>query len=247
LRRLLRRRGVGQALAQRIGLCWRVPNLARPISALPRRWRQPAERGRFAEHRLEELTDAPSSRAPRSIGDDAVERLVALTLEEAPRDATHWSTRAMAHRAGISQTPVSRMWRAFGQRPQRKETFKLSSDPAFVERVRKAVGLYLAPPNRALVLCVDEEPQIQAAQGTAPASPCGQVRPNDAPMTTTAIARSTSSAVGAFTSTADLKAAIHAYIAEANAEPKAFVWTKAADDILASIARLCLRTSNSIV
>lgn len=128
-------------------------------------------RGRFAEHRLGGLADAPRSGAPRSIGDEAVERLVALTLEEAPRGATHWSTRSMARRAGMSQTAVSRVWRAFGLRPHRAETFKLSSDPAFVEKVRDVVGLYLDPPDRTLVLCVDEKPQIQAAQGTAPAFP----------------------------------------------------------------------------
>ncbi len=115
--------------------------------------------------------DAPRSGAPRTIGDEAVERLVALTLEEAPRGATHWSTRSMARRAGMSQTTVSRIWRAFGLRPHRAEAFKLSSDPAFVEKVRDIVGLYLAPPDRALVLCVDEKPQIGAAQGTAPILP----------------------------------------------------------------------------
>jgi transcriptional regulator with XRE-family HTH domain len=92
-----------------------------------------------------------------------------VTLEEAPRNAAHWSTRAMARRPGMSQTAVSRIWRAFGLRPHRAETFKLSSDPAFVEKMREIVGLYLAPPEHALVLCVDEKPQIQAAQETAPA------------------------------------------------------------------------------
>jgi transposase len=176
LRRLLRRRGVGQALAQRarVVLACAEPGatnlgvakalgVSRPMVAT---WRR-----RFAEHRLEGLLDAPRSGAPRTIGDEAVERLVALTLEEAPSNATHWSTRAMARRAGMSQTAVSRIWRAFGLRPHRAETFKLSSDPAFVEKVRDVVGLYLAPPERALVLCVDEKPQIQAAQGTAPAFP----------------------------------------------------------------------------
>src|SRR5688500_1727298 len=181
LRRLLRRRGVGQALAQRIRVVLACAEhgatnlgvaealgVSRPMVAT---WR-----GRFAEHRLEGLVDAPRSGAPRTIGDEAVERLVALTLEEAPRDATHWSTRAMARRAGMGQTAVSRIWRAFGLRPHRAETFKLSSDPAF-EKVRDIVGLYLAPPDRALVLCVDEKPQIQAVQGTAPALP---VRPGQA-------------------------------------------------------------------
>ena len=136
LERLLRRRGVGQALAQRIRIALscaepgatnlgvaRALGVSRPTVAT---WRR-----RFAAHRLEGLTDAPRSGAPRRIDDEAVERLVALTLEEAPRNATHWSTRAMARRAGMSQSAVSRLWRAFGLRPHRAETFKLSSDPAF--------------------------------------------------------------------------------------------------------------------
>jgi transposase len=176
LRRLLRRRGVGQALAQRIRvvLACAEPGATNPgVAAALGVSRQTVAtwRGRFAEHRLEGLVDAPRSGAPRTIGDEAVERLVALTLERAPRNATRWSTRAMARRAGMSQTAVSRIWRAFGLRPHRAETFKLSTDPAFVEKVRDIVGLYLAPPERALVLCVDEKPQIQAAQGTAPAFP----------------------------------------------------------------------------
>ena len=117
-------------------------------------------RARFAAHRLDGLVDAPRSGAPRKIGDDAVERVIALTLEEMPRGATHWSTRAMAKRAGMTQTAVSRIWRAFGLKPHRAEAFKLSSDPAFVDKVRAVVGLCLNPPDRALVLWVDEEPQI---------------------------------------------------------------------------------------
>lgn len=243
----------------------------------------------------------------------------------------------MARRAGMSQTAVSRIWRAFGLRPHRTETFKLSSDPAFVEKVRDIVGLYLAPPDRALVLCVDEKPQIQAAQGTAPAFP---MRPGQAERPThdyrrhgtldlfaaldvkagtvigacerrhrsaefrafldrvehsvppdlevhlvldnlkthktrlvhdwllkrpqfhlhfTPTSASWLNLVecwfallsrrrlerGAFTSTAELEQAIHAYIAETNADPKPFAWSKTADDILASVARFCQRTSNS--
>jgi transposase len=281
--------------------------------------------------------DAPRSGAPRSIDDAAVERLVALTLEEAPSNATHWSTRSMARRAGMSQTAVSRIWRAFGLRPHRAETFKLSSDPAFVEKVRDIVGLYLAPPDRALVLCVDEKPRIQAAQGTAPSFPLRPGQPErrthdyrrhgtldlfaalDVKAGTVIGARErrhrgvefraflhtvertvppglevhlvldnlkthktklvhdwlakrprfhlhftpTSAswlnlvecwfallsrrrlARGAFTSTGDLEAAIQAYIAETNADPRPFIWTKTADDILASVARFCQRTSNS--
>ena len=243
----------------------------------------------------------------------------------------------MAKRAAMSQTAVSRIWRAFGLRPHRAETFKLSSDPAFVEEVRDVVGLYLAPPDRALVLCVDEKPRIGAAQGTAPVLPMrpGQPErrthdhrrhgtldlfaaldvkagtvigacerrhrsvefrafldrvergvppgleehlvldnlkthktrlvhdwllkrprwrlhftPTSASWLTLvecwfALLSRRRLARGAFTSTGELEAAIHAYIAETNAEPKPFVWTKTADDILGSIARFCQRTSNS--
>ena len=342
LGRLLRRRGVGQALTQRIRIVLacaepgatnsgvaRALGVSRPTVAT---WRR-----RFAAHRLEGLVDAPRSGAPRTIGDEAVERLVALTLEEAPQGATPWSTRAMARRAGMSQTAVSRIWRAFGLRPHRAETFKLSSDPALVEKVRDIVGLYLAPPERALVLCVDEKPQIQAAQGTAPSLP---MRPGQAERRThdyrrhgtldlfaaldvragtvigacerrhrsvefrafldrvergvppdlevhlvldnlkthrtglihdwlvkrprfhlhfTPTSASWLNLVecwfallsrrrlerGAFTSTGDLEAAILAYIAETNTDPKPFAWSKSADDILANVARFRQRTSNS--
>jgi transposase len=180
--RLLRRRGVGQALAQRIRVVLAcaepsATNLGVAEALGVSRQTVATWRGRFAEHRLEGLMDAPRSGAPRSIGDDAVERLVALTLEGAPQNATHWSTRSMARRIGMSQTAVSRIWRAFGLRPHRAETFKLSPGPAFVESVRDVIGLYLAPPDRALVLWVDEKPQIQAAQGMAPAFP---MRPGQA-------------------------------------------------------------------
>jgi len=121
------------------GVAWRGsgPCRAHPDRPGLRRTR----RGRFAEHRLEGLTDAPRSGAPRTIDDEAVEHLVALTLEEAPSNATHWSTRAMARRTGMSRTAVSRIWQAFGLQPHRAETFKRSSNPAFVEKVRDVVGL----------------------------------------------------------------------------------------------------------
>jgi transposase len=343
LRRLLRRRGVGQALAQRVRVVLAcaepgATNLGVARALGVSRETVATWRRRFAEHRLEGLADAPRSGAPRGIGDEAVERLVALTLEEAPLGgATHWSTRAMARRAGMSQTAVSRIWRAFGLRPHRAETFKLSSDPAFVEKVRDIVGLYLAPPDRALVLCVDEKPQIQAAQGTAPAFPMrpgqperrthdykrhgttdlfaaldvragtviGACKGRHRAVEFRAFLDQVEAAVpadldvhlvldnlkthktrlvhdwlvkrprwhlhftptsaswlnlvecwfallsrrrlarGAFTSVGDLEAAILAYIAETNADPKPFVWTKSADDILVSVARFCQRTSNS--
>lgn len=134
-------------------------------------------RTRFLRQRLDGLLDEPRPGAPRRIGDAEVERVMRLTLETTPRDATHWSTRAMARRCGLSQTAVSRIWRAFALRPHRVETFKLSKDPLFIEKVRDIVGLYLNPPDKALVLCVDEKAQIQALDRTQPLLPMrpGQV------------------------------------------------------------------------
>jgi transposase len=109
--------------------------------------------------------------APRQIGDDRVERAVRLTLEEAPKGATHWSSRTLAARTGLSQSTVSRIWRAFGLRPHRSETFQLSNDPMLVDKVRDIVGLYLNPPHHALVLCVDEKSQIQALSRSQPILP----------------------------------------------------------------------------
>ncbi|MBN4094689.1 IS630 family transposase [Methylobacterium sp. OT2] len=176
IKRLLRRHGTGQALVSRLRIILAcaepgATNLGVATALGVSRQTVALWRTRFAAHRLEGLVDAPRSGAPRSIDDEAVERLVALTLEEAPANATHWSTRTMARRTGMSQSAVSRIWRAFGLRPHQADTFKLSADPAFVEKVRDVVGLYLAPPDRALVLCVDEKPQIQAVQGTAAAFP----------------------------------------------------------------------------
>src|SRR6185436_16542787 len=128
-------------------------------------------RSRFLEKRLDGLLDEPRPGAPRKISDDQVERIVATTLESLPRDATQWSTRAMAKATGMSQSAVSRIWRAFGLQPHRVETFKLSKDPQFIEKVRDIVGLYLHPPDRALVLCVDEKSQIQALDQTQPLLP----------------------------------------------------------------------------
>jgi transposase len=131
-----------------------------------RKWRE-----RFAQRRLAGLTDEPRPGAPRSITDEQVERAVNRTLESKPKDATHWSTRGLARALGLSQTAVSRIWRAFGLKPHLRETFKLSTDPFFVEKVRDVVGLYLAPPDRAIVLCVDEKSQVQALDRTQPAQP----------------------------------------------------------------------------
>lgn len=128
-------------------------------------------RARFVEHRLDGLLDAPRSGAPRTIDDARVDAVIAKTLESIPEGATHWSTRTMAHETGLSQTAVSRIWRAFGLQPHRQETFKLSTDPMFVDKVRDIVGLYMDPPLMAMVLCVDEKSQIQALDRTQPLLP----------------------------------------------------------------------------
>jgi len=128
-------------------------------------------RGRFVGKRLDGLLDEPRPGAPREITDAEVERVITLTLESTPSQATHWSTRLLAQRCGMSQSAVSRIWRAFALQPQRSETFKLSRDPLFIEKVRDIVGLYLNPPERALVLCVDEKAQIQALDRTQPLLP----------------------------------------------------------------------------
>lgn len=128
-------------------------------------------RSRFLRKRLDGLLDEPRPGAPRTITDAAVERVLRLTLETQPREATHWSTRLMAKRCGLSQSAVSRIWRAFALQPHRVETFKLSKDPLFIEKVRDIVGLYLNPPDKALVLCVDEKAQIQALDRTQPLLP----------------------------------------------------------------------------
>ena len=296
-----------------------------------------AWRKRFAARRLEGLKDDPRPGAPRQVGDADVERAIATTLEQAPPNATRWSTRGLARRVGLSATTVGRIWRAFGLQPHRSEAFKLSTDPLFVEKVRDVVGLYLAPPERALVLCVDEKPQIQAVEGTAPTLPMRPGQPerrthdyvrhgtrdlfaaldvkagtvigevhqrhrseefrhfldtvdantpadlelhlildNAATHKTELIKRwvlkrprvrlhftPTSAswlnlvecwfsllqrralAGAAFASTDALEAALRDYIAATNAAPKSFTWTKTADEILASVARFCRRTSGA--
>jgi transposase len=129
-------------------------------------------RSRFLASRLEGLTDEPRPGRPRTISDERVEAVVTATLEQAPPNGdTHWSTRSMARSAGLNQTAVSRIWRAFGLKPHLVQTWKLSSDPQFIEKVRDVVGLYMAPPENALVLCVDEKSQIQALDRTAPCLP----------------------------------------------------------------------------
>jgi transposase len=144
------------AVAARLGVC----------SATVGTWRR-----RFVERRLEGLADEPRPGAPRTITDADVERVVTRTLETRPKAATHWSTRGMAEAEGLSQSSVGRIWRAFGLKPHRAESFKLSTDPYFVEKVRDVVGLYMSPPERAVVLCVDEKSQVQALDRTQPLLP----------------------------------------------------------------------------
>ena len=294
-------------------------------------------RRRFQSARLEGLLDEPRPGAPRTISDTLVEQVIAKTLHEKPRTATHWSSRAMAKSSGLSQSAVVRIWRAFGLQPHRAETFKLSTDPLFIEKVRDIVGLYLNPPDRALVLCVDEKSQIQALDRTQPILPMmpgvPERRTHDYSRhgTTTLFAalniatgkvigelhrrhrsqeflqflRTIDAAVpkklemhlvmdnygthktptvkrwlvrnprfhvhftptsaswlnqverwfatlterqirrGTHRSTVELENAIRHYLSVNNRDPKPFVWTKTADQILESIKRFCLRTSNS--
>ena len=134
-------------------------------------------RRRFAEHRVAGLYDEPRPGAPRQIGDEAIAETIRRTLETTPADTTRWSLRSMARAVGHAPSTIHRIWRAFGLQPHRSETFKLSTDPLFVEKVRDIVGLYLAPPERAMVLCVDEKSQIQALDRSQPLLP---MRPGQA-------------------------------------------------------------------
>jgi transposase len=134
-------------------------------------------RARFLEDRLEGLVDEPRPGAPRTISDAQVEQVITRTLESKPEAATHWSTRGMAQASGLSQTAIVRIWHAFGLQPHRATTFKLSTDPLFIEKVRDVVGLYMSPPDNAIVLSVDEKSQVQALDRTQPLLPLepGQV------------------------------------------------------------------------
>jgi transposase len=291
-------------------------------------------RRRFAEHRLDGLYDEPRSGAPRRIEDDEIAEIVRLTLETTPPDATHWSLRSMATAVGHAPSTVHRLWKAFCLQPHRSDTFKLSTDPLFVKKVRDIVGLYLSPPERAVVLCLDEKSQIQALDRTQPMLPMRPGQPerrshdyirhgtlslfaaletatgkivgrcfarhrarefrtflntveasvpadhdihivmdNLSSHKTEAIrnwfakrprwhvhytptsaswinqverffANLTEKQIrrGVHRSTTELEAAITSYIETVNANPKPFVWTKSADDILATIKRFCLRT-----
>jgi transposase len=170
-----RRRKSAQALAQRSRIVLAAADgltnseIARRLGihrSVATRWRN-----RFARERLDGLLDEPRPGRPRTITDAQVEEVIVKTLETTPKDATHWSTRAMAKEAGLTQTAVSRIWRAFGLQPHRQQTWKLSKDPQFIDKVRDVVGLYLNPPERAVVLCVDEKSQIQALDRSAPILP----------------------------------------------------------------------------
>ena len=128
-------------------------------------------RSRFLKTRLEGLYDEPRPGAPRKVSDDQVEQVLIQTLETTPRGQTHWSTRELAKATGLSRMTISRIWNAFGLQPHRTETFKLSPDPLLIEKVRDIVGLYMNPPDHALVFCVDEKSQIQALDRTQPMLP----------------------------------------------------------------------------
>jgi transposase len=144
-------------------------DVAAELGATPHavgRWR-----ARFIEHRIAGLGDMPRSGGPRTVTDEQVAVVVTKTLEQAPAGATHWSTRSIARQVGLSQSTISRIWRAFGLQPHRSESFKISTDPFFVDKVHDVVGLYLDPPERALVFCVDEKSQIQALDRSQPVLP----------------------------------------------------------------------------
>lgn len=181
LESLTRRRKTGQALALRARIVLvaaeggdngQIAERLRIFRGTVGKWRE-----RFARHRLDGLYDEPRPGAPRQIGDEEIAETVRRTLETRPPGATHWSLRTMAEAVGHAPSTIHRIWKAFGLQPHRSETFKLSSDPLFVEKVRDIVGLYLDPPDRAVVLCVDEKSQIQALDRTQPLLP---MRPGQA-------------------------------------------------------------------
>ena len=170
-----RRRTTAQALSMRARIVLRASEgmtataIARQmhvcIQTVSKWWR------RFDERGLDGLLDEPRPGQPRKLSDAQIEQVIVRTLESKPPAGTHWSTRTMARATGINQTAISRIWRAFSLAPHRAETFKLSKDPLFIDKVRDIVGLYMNPPERALVLCVDEKSQIQALDRTAPLLP----------------------------------------------------------------------------
>lgn len=336
-----RRHKTSQALALRsriiLSCAQEIPNdeVARRVRVNKKtvgKWRS-----RFIEHRLDGLLDEPRPGAPRKIGDARIEQLIATTLNERPRGATHWSTRSMAAKMGVSQATVNRVWRAFGLQPHRTETFKLSTDPLFIDKVRDIVGLYMNRPVNAVVLSVDEKSQIQALDRTQPMLPLApgvaERRTHDykrhgtttlfaafdvttgkvmgelhrrhrakeflqflrtieanvpaeldlhlildnygthkTPLVKSWLARRPRFHVhftptsaswlnqverwfalltqkqikrGSHRSTVELERAIRDYLEVYNEQPQPLVWTKSADDILASVARFCERISDS--
>lgn len=175
LERLTRRAKTAQSLALRARIVLActdgnsntdVAKRLRTTGTTVGKWRE-----RFRQRGLDGLYDEPRPGAPRTVLDDKVEEIVMKTLETKPKDATHWSTRLMATETGVSQNTVVRIWHAFGLKPHLEDTFKLSKDPLFIEKVRDIVGLYMNPPERAMVLCIDEKSQVQALDRTQPLLP----------------------------------------------------------------------------
>ena len=175
LERFVRRRKISKQLSFRAEIvleCAKgTPNqdVARKLRTTGQtvgKWRR-----RFVEHRLDGLLDEPRPGCPRTVTDDQVEEVVVKTLQSKPKAATHWSTRSMAEAVGLGKSTIQRVWSTFGLKPHRTETFTLSPDPLLVEKVHDIVGLYLNPPDRAVVFCVDEKPQAQALNRTQPVLP----------------------------------------------------------------------------
>jgi len=175
LQRFARRRVIGGGVVMRSKIVLRCAtgadnqDVAEELGvskAMVGKWRK-----RFTAHRLDGLLDEPRVGRPRSVTDADVERVVDKTLHDHPKKSTHWSSRSLAKDLGLSQSAVGRIWKAFGLRPDRAESFSLSKDPQFIEKVRDIVGLYMAPPENALVLCVDEKSQMQALDRTQPLLP----------------------------------------------------------------------------
>lgn len=338
LERYSRARTVSQALAMRARIVLLAASGQRQCAIADRcnvttetvrKWER-----RFTKHRLEGLSDSPRPNVHRKLVDERVEEVIRRTLDSLPKGSTHWSTRKLAREVGVSQSSVSRIWRAFQLKPHRTRTFTLSNDEFFVEKVRDIVGLYMSPPDHAIVLCLDEKSQIQALERTQPVLPLvfgqsvratatyerhgttnlfaaldvktGKVIGECYPLKRAVEFRRFLKVVDAqvpfqldvhlvvdnssihnapeikrwlkrhprfkmhFTPTysswlnlverwfanltndalrrashldvRDLRDAIDAYIAETNDDAKPFVWTKSADEIVASVARFCART-----
>jgi transposase len=338
LERWTRRPKTAQALAQRARIILEsatgktnteVARRLRITKQMVGKWR-----ARFLQKRLDGLLDEPRPGTPRRLSDAEVERVLTMTLESTPQHATHWSTRSLAAACGLSRSSVHRVWQAFALAPHRSETFKLSKDPLFIDKVRDIVGLYLDPPDKALVLCVDEKSQIQALDRSQPILPMrpGQAerrahdyKRNGTTSLFAALDTKTGKVIGQlhrrhrslefrkfldqidaavpadfdvhlildnygthktatiqrwllkrprfqlhftptgaswlnlverwfallteqqlrrgiFRSTRNLEATIRSYIHSHNQQPKPFIWTKTADEILASVSRFCQRT-----